>query len=105
MNEDSKAEASSGNVFADLGFDDPEEEIIKAKLVREFRIAVKRRRLTQAKTAELIGVRQPDVSAIMTGKTHKFSITRLVRFLDRLDYSVDVVVRQKPKKSGIAEAA
>lgn len=103
MNSKSTVEIGSGNVFADLGFDNPEEELIKAKLVREFRDIVKKRGLTQAKIAGLICVKQPDVSAIMTGKTGKFSITRLIRFLDRLDYQVEVVVRRKP--TGIEEAA
>src|SRR5690606_20259992 len=97
-------ETGSGNVFADLGFDNPEEEIIKAKLVREFRDIVRKRGLTQAKIADLICIKQPDVSAIMTGKTGKFSITRLIRFLDRLDYQVEVVVRRKPTKAGQAAA-
>ena len=105
MTEDITAEASSGNVFADLGFDNPEEELLKAKLAREIRAIIKRRRLTQAKSAELLGMKQPDVSAIATGRTGKFSIDRLVRCLDRLDYKVDVVVRHKPRRSTRAEAA
>ncbi|MBZ9776886.1 helix-turn-helix domain-containing protein [Mesorhizobium sp. CO1-1-8] len=106
MTEDITAEVSSGNVFADLGFDNPEEELLKAKLAREIRAIIKRRRLTQAKSAELLGMRQPDVSAIATGRTGKFSIDRLVRCLDRLDYKVDVVVRHKPRRSTrAAEAA
>ncbi|WJI38441.1 helix-turn-helix domain-containing protein [Mesorhizobium opportunistum] len=105
MTEDITAEVSSGNVFADLGFDNPEEELLKAKLAREIRAIIKRRRLTQAKSAKLLGMKQPDVSAIVTGRTGKFSIDRLVRCLDRLDYKVDVVVRHKPRKSGRAEAA
>lgn len=99
MTEDITAEVSSGNVFADLGFDNPEEELLKAKLAREIRAIIKRRRLTQAKSAELLGMKQPDVSAIATGRTGKFSIDRLVRCLDRLDYKVDVVVRHKPRRS------
>ncbi|WP_095084944.1 helix-turn-helix domain-containing protein [Mesorhizobium sophorae] len=105
MTEDITAEMSSGNVFADLGFDNPEEELLKAKLAREIRAIIKRRRLTQAKSAELLGMKQPDVSAIATGRTGKFSIDRLVRCLDRLDYKVDVVVRHKPRRSARAEAA
>ncbi|TPN41188.1 MULTISPECIES: helix-turn-helix transcriptional regulator [unclassified Mesorhizobium] len=106
MTEDITAEMSSGNVFADLGFDNPEEELLKAKLAREIRAIIKRRRLTQAKSAELLGMKQPDVSAIVTGRTGKFSIDRLVRCLDRLDYKVDVVVRHKPRRSArAAEAA
>ncbi|ESZ40857.1 helix-turn-helix domain-containing protein [Mesorhizobium sp. RSR565B] len=105
MTEDITAEVSSGNVFADLGFENPEEELLKAKLAREIRAIIKRRRLTQAKSAELLGMKQPDVSAIVTGRTGKFSIDRLVRCLDRLDYKVDVVVRHKPRRSTRAEAA
>ena len=37
----------SGNVFADLGLDHPEEEKLKAQLVREIRDIIKRRKLTQ----------------------------------------------------------
>lgn len=105
MTEDINAEVSSGNVFADLGFDNPEEELLKAKLAREIRAIIKRRRLNQVKSAELLGMKQPDVSAIANGRTGKFSIDRLVRCLDRLDYKVDVVVRHKPRRSSRAEAA
>ncbi|BCH12507.1 hypothetical protein MesoLj131c_67650 (plasmid) [Mesorhizobium sp. 131-3-5] len=44
---------TSGNVFADLGFDNSEEELRKAKLAREIRAIIMRRRLTQAKSAQL----------------------------------------------------
>src|SRR5208282_5368100 len=75
---------ASGNVFADLGFENPREEMLKAKLVGEIRTIAKRRRLTQAEAAALMGVKQPDVSAIVVGRTGKFSVDRLVRYLDRL---------------------
>jgi predicted XRE-type DNA-binding protein len=98
MSKNIPPETSSGNVFADLCFDNPEEELLKAKLAREIRTIIKRRRLTQARTAELLGLKQPDVSAIVTGRTGKFSIDRLVRCLDRLDYKVDVVIRHKTRR-------
>ena len=97
MTDEDDATVGSGNVFADLGFDKPEEELLKAKLVREIRAIIKRRGLTQTDAADLLGLKQPDVSALVTGRTGKFSIDRLVRCLDRLDYKVDVVIRQKPK--------
>lgn len=46
MSDDITARASNGNVFADLGFESPEEELLKAKLVRELRAIIKSRRLT-----------------------------------------------------------
>lgn len=105
MSDDSTVTVSSGNVFADIGFDNPEEELLKAKLVRELRAILKRRRMTQAKAAEIMGIKQPDVSAIVTGRTGKFTLDRLVRCLDKLDYRVDVVVRHKPRSARIPVAA
>src|SRR5260370_4487429 len=99
MNSPKKVTASSGNVFADLGFANPEEELLKAKLVREIRGIIKRRKLTQTKAAGLLGLKQPDVSALVTGRAGKFSIDRLVRCLDRLAYKVDVVGRQNPRRA------
>src|SRR5689334_24876392 len=94
-----KVTESSGNVFADLGFANPEGELLKAKLVREIRGIIKRRKLTQTKAAAILGLKQPDVSALVTGRVGKFSIDRLIRCLNRMDYRVDVVVRPKPRRT------
>jgi len=88
----------SGNIFADLGFERPKEEQLKAQLVREIRDILKRRKLTQAKAAGLLGLKQPDVSALITGRVHKFSLERLLRCVRRRDRDVVVVIR--PKRSG-----
>jgi len=105
MSDDKNITVGSDNVFADLGFANPEEELIKAKLVREIRDILKRRKFTQAKAAALLGLKQPDVSSLVTGRVGKFSIERLVRCLDRLDYKVDLVVRQKPRRGSSRQAA
>jgi predicted XRE-type DNA-binding protein len=98
MSNPKKVTASSGNVFADLGFANPEEERLKAKLVREIRGIIKRRKLTQIRAAAMLGLKQPD-AALVTGRVGKFSIDRLVRCLDRMDYKVDVVVRHKSRRA------
>ena len=41
MNNVKKVTVGSGNVFADLGFANPEEELLKAKLIREIRSIIK----------------------------------------------------------------
>lgn len=105
MSKATKATAGSDNIFADLGFANPEEELLKAKLIRELRAIIKRRKLTQTKAAELLGLKQPDVSALVTGRVGKFSIDRIVRCLDRLNYRVDVVIRQKPTRRAASRAA
>src|SRR5260221_14598884 len=83
----------SGNVFADLGFENAEEELLKAQLVREIRALIKRRRLTQAKAGEVLGLAQSDVSALVNGKVVRFSFERLLRCVRRLDREVTIVVR------------
>lgn len=105
MSDDKNITIGSDNVFADLGFANPEEELLKAKLVREIRDILKRRKLTQVKAANLLGLKQPDVSSLVTGRVGKFSIERLVRCLDRLDYKVDLIVRQKPRRASSRKAA
>ncbi|MER9104448.1 helix-turn-helix domain-containing protein [Mesorhizobium sp. M0848] len=95
MKEEITAEMSSGNVFADLGFDNPEEELLKAKLAREIRAIIKHRRLTQAKAAEMLGMKQPDFSDIVTGRTGKFLIDRLVRCLESLNRAGKVDAEDK----------
>ena len=104
MNTDD-AIVSSGNVFADLGFADPEEELMKATLAREIRAIIARRDLTQAAAADLLGLKQPDVPAIVTGRTGRFSIDRLVRCLDRLGCAVEVTVRPRSPSPGTAAVA
>ncbi|HZP21431.1 MAG TPA: helix-turn-helix transcriptional regulator [Bauldia sp.] len=84
---------SSGNVFADLGFENAEEELLKAQLVRTIRALIKRRRLTQAKAGAALGLAQSDVSALINGKVARFSLERLLRCVRRLDREVAIVVR------------
>jgi predicted XRE-type DNA-binding protein len=72
-----------------------EEEKLKARLVREIRDIIKRRKLTQTRAATLLGLKQPDVSALLSGRVHKFSLERLLRCIRRLDQDVAIVVRPK----------
>lgn len=48
--------AGSGNVFADIGLPEPEEELTKAQLASQIRQAIKRQRLTQAAAATHMGI-------------------------------------------------
>jgi len=87
----------SGNVFADLGLPHPEEELAKAQLATRIRAIVERRRLTQTKAAELMGIDQPKVSALLNGRLANFSSDRLLRLLTALGQDVDIVLKDKPR--------
>jgi predicted XRE-type DNA-binding protein len=79
-----KVTPSSGNVFADMGLPEPEEELAKAQLTTHIERAIARRRLTQAKAAALMGIDQPKVSALINGRLDNFSSERLKQLLTRL---------------------
>lgn len=75
--EEIEYEKSSGNVFADLGIENPEEEHTKAKLVWEIEQIIKKKKLTQAMAATVMGINQPKVSALMRRKLDGFSVEHL----------------------------
>ena len=91
---------SSGNVFADLGVTDPEEALAKAALARAISTLIAERRLTQVQAAELLGIDQPKVSALMRGRLAGFSIDRLLRFLLALDRDVEIVIKPGARPGG-----
>ena len=97
-----KVELGSGNVFADLGFQDAEERLLKAKLATKIAQLVEKKGLTQAQTAERISLDQPKVSRLLRGQLSGFSADRLFAILNRLGHSVEVRISAKerpPEKS------
>jgi predicted XRE-type DNA-binding protein len=77
-------EVSSGNVYADLGFADPELESAKADLAREIRSAIDSRGLTQSEAAEHLGVDQADVARVTRGCLGGYTLERLIDISSRL---------------------
>ncbi len=75
---------SSGNVFADMGLPEAEEELTKAQLASHIRQVIKRRRLTRVAAAAVMSVDQPKVSALLNGRLANFSSERLMRLLTAL---------------------
>ena len=91
---------SSGNVFRDLGFPHPEREQLKADLTLQIYRLIKQRGLTQRVAGEILGIRQPHVSALMRGRPGAFSVERLMQFLTALGQDVQVTVRPTRKRQG-----
>jgi predicted XRE-type DNA-binding protein len=86
-------ETGSGNVFQDIGVPNPEEHLVKAQLVFRIDGIIKKRRLKQVEAADLLGIRQPDVSKMLRGEFRQFSVERLMRFLVALNQDVEIVVK------------
>jgi predicted XRE-type DNA-binding protein len=90
----------SRNVFADLGVDEPEEHLTKAQLVGRIADAISERKVTQSRAAEILGLPQPKVSALLRGDFTGFSLERLFRLLIALDNDVSIVVKPKAESRG-----
>jgi predicted XRE-type DNA-binding protein len=87
----------SGNVYADLGFENPAEELAKAELALMIDQAIGEHGLTQQAAATLMGIDQPKVSHILHGRLGGFSTQRLIEFLTALGRDVEIVVRSAPR--------
>ena len=77
--------ASSGDVFADLGFspDEAHNLRVRSRLATRLCAEIKSRGLTQVQAADWLGVRQPRVSDLVRGKLHLFSLDALVNMAGR----------------------
>ena len=93
-------ERGSGNVFADLGIPNPEQELLKARLTLQIYRLIKERGLTQAQAGEILGIHQPRVSALMRNRAGAFSIERLMDFLTALGQDVEITVRPTRNEHG-----
>jgi len=86
-------ERSDGNVFADLGLEQPEE--LKTKLVLAVRLneRIKALHLRQSAIAKRLGIAQPNVSALLNYRLDNFSSEKLLEFFNALGYDVDFLIR------------
>ena len=102
MKRDSKirVKEGSGNIFADLGFANPEREEVKARLTLQIYRLIKGRGLTQAQAGEVLGIKQPHVSSLMRGQSGAFSVERLMSFLVALGQDVQITVKSTRNPRG-----
>lgn len=94
------ANKGSGNVFADMGLPNPEQEILRAQLTLRIYQTITERGLTQADAGKILGIQQPHVSALMRNRSGVFSAERLMRFLTALDHDVEIVLKPKRHARG-----
>jgi predicted XRE-type DNA-binding protein len=88
-------EEGSGNVFADLGLDDADDLFARAKLGLAVFKLLKEKALKQRDIADLLGMKQPEVSHLMNGHFNRFTTDKLLTFLKRLDRKVTIQISQR----------
>jgi predicted XRE-type DNA-binding protein len=83
---------SSGNVYADLGFENPDLELAKAKLALRISDIIDERGLTQTAAAQILGIDQAHVSRIVRGRLGAYSLEKLMQLLVEFDQNVEIIV-------------
>lgn len=96
----SNVEASSGNVFADLGLPDADERQTKVQLAVAINRELTARAWSQSRAAEVLGVNQPKVSALQKYRLEGFSVERLMTFLTALGNDVEISIKRRSRGVG-----
>jgi predicted XRE-type DNA-binding protein len=86
-------ERSSGNVYADLGFHDAAEMLVKAQLVAKISEILTARKWTQQQASKVLGIPQPKLSRMLRGQFRGISETKMLDCLTRLGRDIQIVIR------------
>ena len=86
----------TGNVFADLGYRDAKERTLKVQLAMEVNHLLAKLGLTQAESARALGILQPHISDLARYRLDRFSVERLMNFLNGLGSDVEIRIRRRP---------
>lgn len=89
-------QTGKGSVYADLGYADAEEMVVKAQLVTKIAEIIKKKGLTQTQAAGRLGLTQPMLSNILRGRFRGMSERRLMDCLTKLGRDVQIVVKVAP---------
>lgn len=90
---------SSGNVFADLGLDNPDELKLKAKIAASINAIIQQRGLKQAEASKILNISQPQISALSRGRLYRFSVEKLFYLLNALDRDIDIIIKKHSSRS------
>ena len=96
-----KYEVSTDNIFADLGLEQSDELLTRAKLLHKVGSLLKDSNLSQKEIAEKLGITQPKVSLIVSGRLSVFSTDTLLHYLTVLGCEVQIRVKKPRSRKGI----
>jgi predicted XRE-type DNA-binding protein len=94
--DDQKVTMVGDELFEILRIPNASDELARVDLASAITREIRRRGLTQTRAARLLGVKQPDVSAIMNARIDGFSQERLERMLNALDLEVRIQIGPRP---------
>ena len=99
--EHQRYEVSSGNIFSDLGLEESPELLARAQLLNDVSKLIKNSGLSQKEVAEKLGIAQPKVSMLVSGRLSAFSADTLLHYLSILGCEVQIRIKKPRSKAGI----
>lgn len=99
--EDADCEITEGNVFETLGLDQPEELLVRSKLLMQVGDLIENSRISQQEVAKKLGITQPKVSMLVAGRLSAFSTETLFHYLSVLGCEVEIRVKKPRSRMGI----
>ena len=101
MGKEKGYEVSTGNIFASLGLNQPDELMARAKLLDKVSSLIKACGLSQKEVAKKLGITQSKVSMLVSGRLSAFSTDTLLHYLAILGCQVEIRVRKPRSRVGI----
>ena len=80
-------------MYADFGYRNAEEMLVKAQLVSKIREIIRSKGLTQVQAAKILALPQPKLSGILRGQFRRVSERKLIGCLISLGRDVEIVIR------------
>jgi predicted XRE-type DNA-binding protein len=87
--------------FQELGFANADELATKSQLIRFVATEIKKRGLTQVAAGDILGLDQPNVSALINEKISRFSVEKLMMFSAKLGFAVSIHIEGHGKKINV----
>ena len=92
-------EIGSGNVFKDLGFPNPEEELMKARLASFIYHIITDTSITKDKATEILDISEKELNSLLKGRLADYSLDKLLSFLGKLGHDVEIVLHKRPENT------
>lgn len=84
-------------VFEEMGYSNEEGALllIRTQLLKTLKDEIEKKKWSQAQAAEKLGVKQPRISEIHSLRIDKFSVELLIKYLYRLDKSIEFKIKRR----------
>jgi predicted XRE-type DNA-binding protein len=97
---DDDVTSGSGNIYADIGFDNAEEMLLKAQLAAAIKEILDTKGLTQVKAADILGLPQPKLSRLLNGHFGNISEAKMLDCIARLGRDVHITIGPESSSYG-----